>query len=128
MIVKNTTRIDKWLWSMRIFKTRSLAVEACNKGNIKINNLKVKPSRNIKIGEIIQVRKGTIKYLYKIKDITNKRINSKLVINYLEDITPEDEIIKIKSSQNKTFIFREKGKGRPTKKERRLMEKFKNIN
>ena len=128
MIVKNTTRIDKWLWSMRIFKTRSLAVEACTKGNIKINNLKVKPSKNIKIGEIIQVRKGTIKYLYKVKDITNKRINSKLVINYLEDITPEDEIIKIKSSKNKTFIFREKGKGRPTKKERRLMEKFKNIN
>ena len=119
---KNTTRIDKWLWSVRIYKTRLLATKACSGGKVKINGLSVKASRKIQSGDQIQVRKGVVKHEYKILKIADKRMGAKMVSNYLNDITPEKELEKLKIAKIIPNQKREKGKGRPTKKERRSME------
>jgi len=119
-----TTRIDKWLWSVRIFKTRTMASEACAGGKIKIDGTAVKGSRNIKKNDIVQVRKGVVKYLYKVRQIAEKRMGAKLVLEFLEDITPEAELTKLESAQKQPIQTREKGKGRPTKRERRMMDKL----
>ena len=120
---KHTTRIDKWLWAVRIFKTRTLASEACASGKIKIDGTAVKASRNIMQNDIVQVRKGIIKYVYKVRKISEKRMSAKLVSEYLEDMTPEEELAKLQSAQKQPIQTREKGQGRPTKKERRVMDK-----
>ena len=124
MAEKHTTRIDKWLWAVRIFKTRALASKACAGGKVKIDGTAVKASRNIKINDIVQVRKGVVKYLYKVRKYAEKRMAAKLVLNFLEDITPEEELAKLKSTQKQPIQTREKGQGRPTKRERRNMDKF----
>ena len=120
----HTTRIDKWLWAVRIFKTRTMASEACAGRKIKIDGTAVKGSRNIKKNDIVQVRKGVVKYLYKVRQISEKRMGAKLVPEYLEDITPKEELAKLKSAQKQPIQNREKGQGRPTKRERRNMDKF----
>ena len=120
----HTTRIDKWLWAVRIFKTRTMASEACAGGKIKIDGTAVKGSRNIKKNDIVQVRKGVVKYLYKVRQIAEKRMGAKLVLEFLEDITPEAELTKLESAQKQPIQTREKGKGRPTKRERRMMDKL----
>ena len=125
MAEKHTTRIDKWLWAVRIFKTRSIATEACARGKVKIDSITVKASRRIQRNNIIQVRKGIVKYIYKVRQIAEKRIGATLVPNFLEDITPELELAKLKSSQKQPIQTREKGMGRPTKRERRMMDKLK---
>ena len=128
MAEKHTTRIDKWLWAVRIFKTRALASKACVGGKIKIDGTAVKASRNIKKNDIVQVRKGIIKYVYKVRKIAEKRMGAKLVPDFLEDMTPEEELAKLKSAKKQPIQTREKGQGRPTKRERRkidqLREKF----
>ena len=128
MAEKHTTRIDKWLWAVRIFNTRTLASEACAGGKVKIDGIAVKASRNIKKNDIVQVRKGVVKYLYKVRQIAEKRMGAKLVPEFLEDITPEEELAKMESAQTQPTQNREKGQGRPTKRERRkidqLREKF----
>ena len=124
MAEKHTTRIDKWLWTVRIFKTRAMATEACVGGKVKIDRSTVKASRKIQLNEIVQVRKGVVKYLYKIRRISEKRMGAKLVPDFLEDITPEEELEKLKTSQKQPIQTREKGQGRPTKKERRVMDKM----
>ncbi len=124
MVEKHTTRIDKWLWAVRIFKTRSLASDACAGGKIKIDGTAVKASRNIVQNDIIQVRKGVVKYLYKVLNIAEKRMGAKLVPDFLEDITPEEELAKLQSAHKQPIQTREKGQGRPTKRERRNMDKF----
>ena len=121
---KNTTRIDKWLWAVRIYRTRLLATEACSGGKVKINGLSVKASRKIQSGDQIQVRKGVVKHEYKILKIADKRMSAKMVSNYLNDMTPEKELEKLKIAKTIPNHKREKGKGRPTKKERRSMEKL----
>ena len=123
MAEKHTTRIDKWLWAVRIFKTRALASKACTGGKVKIEGTAVKASRNIKTGDIIQIRKGVIKYIYRVKKTAEKRMGAKLVPDFLEDITPEEELVKLESSHKQPIQTREKGQGRPTKKERRVMDK-----
>jgi len=125
MAEKHTTRIDKWLWAVRIFKTRALANKACAGGKVKIDSIAVKASRKIQIGNIVQVRKGVVKYMYKVCQISEKRIGAKLVPDFLEDITPEEELAKLKTSQKQPIQTREKGQGRPTKRERRMMDKLK---
>ena len=125
MAEKHTTRIDKWLWAVRMFKTRALASEACAGGKIKIDGTSVKASRNIKARDIIQIRKGVIKYIYRVKKTAEKRMGAKLVPDFLEDITPEEELAKLKSAQKQPIQTREKGQGRPTKRERRMMDKLK---
>ena len=120
---KHTTRIDKWLWAIRIFNTRALASKACAGGKIKIDGTAVKSSRKIKQNDIVQVRKGVVKYLYKVLKIAEKRMGAKLVPDFLEDMTPEEELAKLQSAHKQPIQTREKGQGRPTKKERRLIDK-----
>ena len=125
MAEKHTTRIDKWLWAVRIFKTRALASKACTGGKVKIDSTAVKATRNIKKNDIIQVRKGVVKYLYKVRKNAEKRMGAKLVPEFLEDITPKEELAKLKTAQKQPIQTREKGQGRPTKRERRMMDKLK---
>jgi ribosome-associated heat shock protein Hsp15 len=122
---ENSVRIDKYLWAVRIFKTRNLAANACRMGRIMINDLAVKPSRDIEGGEIITVKKPPVTFSYKVKAPIENRVSASLVIDYLEDMTPASE--KIKGEINRTVSrgFREKGTGRPTKKERRVIDRLK---
>jgi len=124
MAEKHNTRIDKWLWAVRIFKTRAMATEACSGGKVKINETAVKASRKIITGDLIQVRKGVVKHLYCVLKIAEKRMSAKLISNFLEDLTPDDELAKLKSSQKQPVHTREKGQGRPTKRERRMMDQL----
>ncbi len=124
MAEKHNTRIDKWLWAVRIFKTRAQATEACAGGKVKIDSTAVKASRKIKPGETLLVRKGVIKYMYKVLKIAEKRMGAKLIIDFVEDLTSDDERAKLKSSHKQPLQTREKGQGRPTKKERRIMDEI----
>ena len=124
MVEKHTTRIDKWLWAVRIYKTRAIATEACSGGKVKINETAVKASRKIQAGDVIQVRKGVVKHIYCVLKIAEKRMGAKLISEFLEDLTPDDELAKLKSDQKQPIHTREQGQGRPTKKERRMMDKM----
>ena len=124
MAEKNTTRIDKWLWAVRIYKTRSIATEACSGGKVKIDGNTVKASRIVRIGDIIQVRKRVIKYDYKVLKISEKRMGANLIGDFMEDLTPDEELEKLKTSKRLPYQNREKGKGRPTKKERRIIDEL----
>ncbi len=117
-------RIDKFLWAVRIFKTRSLASNACRMGRILINDAGVKPSRMIEGNEIITVKKPPVTFMYKVKAPVENRVSAKLVTNFLEDITPESEKLKIDISRTLSAGFRRKGSGRPTKKERRTIDRW----
>jgi ribosome-associated heat shock protein Hsp15 len=118
-----SVRIDKFLWSVRIFKTRSLATDACRKGRVMVNGMEAKPSKMIVSGEIIVVRKPPVVFTYRILESIENRISAKLITRYIEDLTPEEEknklIVKLSGAGN----FREKGTGRPTKKERRDLDR-----
>lgn len=123
--MSDEARIDKWLWAVRIFKTRSLSAEACKKGKVTIAGQTVKPSRTIKPGEQIEVRKSPVTYSYVVKEIIQNRVGAKLVPDYVNDITSEEEKNKaISRSGNSFFVFDKNQKGRPTKKERRDMNHF----
>ena len=124
MAEKNTTRIDKWMWYVRIYKTRSISTEACVGGKVKIAGATIKASQVIRQGDIIQVRKGVVKFEYKVLKITEKRMGAKMITDYMKDITPKEELDKLKTTHATLIHRREKGKGRPTKKERRNMDKF----
>ena len=117
-------RIDKFLWSVRIYKTRSIATEACKKGRIIINNVSVKPSRSVFKDEIITVRKLPLIYTYRIIQPVGNRVSAKLVNNYIEDLTPEEEKKKLDIRHSGMTVNREKGSGRPTKKERRNLDRL----
>lgn len=117
-------RIDKWLWAVRIFKTRSIATEACKKGRVMIDNVSVKPSRNIRIGEIIQVKKPPVTFSFKVLDIADKRMGAKLVPQFMENVTPPDQYELLEINKISGFVDRQRGTGRPTKKERRNLEQF----
>ena len=117
-------RIDKWMWATRIFKTRTIAAEACKKGRIMVDGVTVKPSRMIKIGDVIQVRKPPITFSFKVLDLTEHRMGAKLVPNYLQNITPPDQYEILELNRISGFVNRAKGLGRPTKKDRRELEQF----
>ncbi len=117
-------RIDKYLWAIRVFKTRADAAEACRKGRVMINEMSVKPSRSIKPGEIIYVRKMPVIYSYKVIDPIQKRVGAKLVELYAQNITPQEELDKL-SMKDDFFVNRPRGTGRPTKKDRRTLDKLK---
>jgi ribosome-associated heat shock protein Hsp15 len=122
----NQVRIDKWLWAVRIFKTRSLAADACRKGKVLLNNGLAKSSKLIKVADKISVRKTLITYTFRVKNLSQKRISAKLAPDFVENLTPEKELKKAVRSQFPDFGSREKGMGRPTKKERRTMDRFHN--
>ncbi|MEA1887898.1 MAG: RNA-binding S4 domain-containing protein [Bacteroidota bacterium] len=117
-------RIDKFLWSVRIYKTRSIATGACKKGRIIIYDMQVKPARLVTPGEIIKVKKPPVLYTYSIKEIPPSRVSAKMVNDYIEDLTPEEEKIKLDMKQKTRARYRYKGSGRPTKKERRDLDKL----
>jgi ribosome-associated heat shock protein Hsp15 len=117
-------RIDKYLWATRIFKTRGEAADACKGGKIKINGMDAKPSREVKPGEVITVRRAPVLYSYRIIAVIDKRQPAKNVPLYIENITPQEELAKLTDSPLFAFIRREQGAGRPTKKERRELDEF----
>ena len=123
MLIDKQVRVDKWLWAIRIYKTRNQASEACRKGKIIIDDQVVKPSRILKPGDVVHVKKPPVIYAYRVKNLLGKRLSSRLVQEYFENITPESELEKLKVKE--TFIMvRDRGSGRPTKKERRTMDKL----
>ena len=117
-------RIDKWLWAVRSFKTRSLASEACRNGKIEIEDQKVKPARLVSVDEIIVVKKSPYKFKYQVKGLIGKRVSAKIASAYVTDLTPPEEILRVKSIQESAFFTRERGSGRPTKKDRRIIDRF----
>lgn len=117
-------RIDKWMWATRIFKSRTIAVEACKKGRVFIQNVPVKASRMIKVGDVIQVRKPPITFSFKVLALTEKRMGAKLVPEFLENVTTPDQYEILELFRINGFIDRAKGTGRPTKREGRELQKF----
>lgn len=113
----NEVRIDKWLWAMRIFKTRTIATEACKKGRVLMGGVAVKPSRTIKVGDTISVRKPPVTYSFLVKALAQNRLGAKLVPEYMENITPKSELDLLDVVRISGFIDRRKGLGRPTKRE-----------
>ncbi len=120
----NEVRIDKWLWAMRIFKTRTIATEACKKGRVLMGGVAVKPSRTIKTGDVIDVRKPPVTYSFRVKALTQNRLGAKLVPDYMENITPKSELDLLDIVKISGFIDRRKGLGRPTKREGRELAQF----
>lgn len=120
----NEVRIDKWMWATRIFKTRTIAAEACKKNRIMINGVNVKPSRMIKVGDVIQVRKPPVTYSFKVLALSQNRMGAKLVPEYLENVTTPEQYEILEMNRISGFVDRAKGQGRPTKKDRRELEQF----
>ena len=112
-------RIDKFLWSVRIYKTRTIAAEECEKHRVLVNDAEVKPSRNVRLGDRLTVKKLPIVYTYEIIQLVDKRQSASLVKNYITDTTPQTELDKAEIARMTAFVQRERGAGRPTKKERR---------
>lgn len=122
--MKEEVRIDKWLWAMRLFKTRSIAADACKKGKIMMSGQNLKPSRTIKVGDIIQIRKSPIIYSFRVLALTENRLGAKLVPEYMENVTTRDQYELLEITKISGFINRDKGTGRPTKKDRRDLDEF----
>lgn len=120
----DSTRIDKFLWAIRVYKTRTEATDACKGSKITVNNTDVKPSREVKAGDMICVRKGAVHYTYKVLAPIDKRVGAKEVPNYVENLTPQSELDKMKAPVETFFLKRDRGSGRPTKKDRRDMDKL----
>ncbi|MDA3866112.1 MAG: RNA-binding S4 domain-containing protein [Salinivirgaceae bacterium] len=118
-------RVDKWLWAVRIFKTRSLAADACKKSKVLVDGEAVKPSKTISVGAIVDVKKPPVIYTYKVLELVEKRMGAKLVSDYLQDLTPETELDKLQMMRHSIDGFRKRGTGRPTKKERRDLDDLK---
>ncbi len=119
----DTPRIDKWLWAVRIFKTRSQATQACRSGKVKIDDQAVKPSREVQPDMVIQVQWGPIQRTLRVVELLKNRVGAKLVPNYMEDLTPEDEYKKLEIIHSRDGL-RPHGKGRPTKKDRRELDEW----
>ena len=117
-------RIDKWLWAMRIFKPRTVAPEACKKGRVLMGGVPVKPSRTIKEGDVIDVRKPPVTYSFRVKALCQNRLGAKLVPDYMENITPQSQLDLLDIVKISGFIDRRKGLGRPTKREGRELSRF----
>lgn len=124
-MAKGEIRIDKWLWAVRVFKTRTIATEACKKGRVTMENgTVVKPSRTIKVGDVINVRKSPVTYSFRVLALTENRLGAKLVSEYMENITPQSQLDLLEIVKISGFIDRRKGLGRPTKREGRELAKF----
>ena len=118
-------RIDKYLWAIRVYKTRTDATDACKGGKVRINGAEgadTKPSKPVKVGDTIVARKGPVVYTYRVLQLIDKRQGAKLVPNYAENLTPPEELAKLRAPVETFFLKRDRGAGRPTKKDRRQME------
>lgn len=120
--IMDSVRIDKYLWAIRVYKTRTDATEACRGGKVSVGGVSVKPSREVKAGDVVEARKGPVVYTYKILAPLEKRVGAKEVERYAENLTPQSELDKLKTPVETFFIRRDRGTGRPTKKERREMD------
>ena len=120
----NEARIDKWMWAVRIFKTRTIAAEACKKGRISINGALAKAARTVKPGDVIQVRKPPVTYSFKVLQPIEKRVGAKLVAEMMENVMTPEQYELLEMSRVSGFVNRAKGTGRPTKKDRRRLEEF----
>jgi len=127
MTIIEKVRIDKWLWAVRIYKTRNQAAEACKKGRIIINGIEVKPSREVKAGDTVFVRKLPVIYTIRVKGVLENRLPANRVKEYLDDLTSPEELEKLKL-KDMSFFKRDPRTGRPTKKERRLLDNILNSN
>ena len=119
-------RIDKWLWMTRLFKTRSIATDACNAGKVKMNGIKVKPSKEVKVDEVYTVKIGILDKTVQVISAPKSRVGAQLVSLYYTDLTPEEEYERVKAARMK-FEYRDQGDGRPTKRERRQIEYLKDF-
>jgi ribosome-associated heat shock protein Hsp15 len=117
-------RLDKWLWAARIFKTRTIAADACKNGRVMIDGVKMKPSRMIKEGDVLQVRKPPVTYSFKVLKAIQNRVGAKLVPEVLENVTTPDQYELLEMNRISGFVGRARGTGRPTKKERRELDDF----
>ena len=115
-------RIDKYLWSIRVYKTRTDATDACKGGKVRVNGADTKPSKNVKVGDVIVVRKGAVTYTFKVLQLVDRRQGAALVPSYAENLTPEEELAKLRAPVETFFLKRDRGTGRPTKKDRRQMD------
>ena len=123
-MAKDEVRIDKFMWATRIFKTRTIATEACKKGRVMLDGVAVKPSRMIKVGDVIQVRKPPVTYSFRVLALSENRMGAKLVPGYLENITPPEQYELLEMVRIGGFVNRQKGLGRPTKRDGRQMKQF----
>ncbi len=117
-------RIDKYLWAIRAFKTRTEAADACKGGKVKVGDVNAKPSRDVEAGDVLTVRKGIVTYTYKVIQPTEHRVGAALVPQFAENLTPEEELAKLKAPVETFFVTRDRGSGRPTKKDRRDIERL----
>lgn len=117
-------RIDKYLWAIRAFKTRSEAADACKGNRVKVNDADAKPSRTVKIGDRIEVRKAAVHYSWRVIGLIENRVGAQLVPQYAENLTPQSELDKLKAPVETFFVKRDRGAGRPTKKDRRTIEEM----
>ena len=117
-------RIDKWLWAVRIYKTRSIAAEACKKGHVSIGERTAKPAHNIRVGDVVNVKKAPITYSFKVLKCAENRVGAKLVPELMENITPQEQYEILEMSRMSGFVDRARGTGRPPKKERRDLDQF----
>ena len=122
--MKEEVRIDKWLWATRIFKTRTIASDACKKGRVTIKGQNVKPSHGIRVGQVVEVRKPPVTYSFEVLGLIENRVGAKLVPNYLKNVTSRDQLELLEMVKISGFVNRQKGLGRPTKKEERELAQF----
>jgi len=120
--MSDSVRIDKYVWAIRLYKTRSEATDACNGNKVQINGSPVKPSKTVKIGDMVAVRKGSVQLSYKVLQLAEQRMGAKMVPEFAENLTPQAELDKFKAPVETFFVRRERGSGRPTKKERRDLD------
>ncbi|MDE6444921.1 MAG: RNA-binding S4 domain-containing protein [Muribaculaceae bacterium] len=123
--MKTEERIDKWLWCMRVFKTRTIATDACKKGRVSIGGVVMKPSRMVRPGDVIDVKKPPITYSFRVKQIAPNRLGAKLVPEYLENVTSPSQYELLEMTKISGFVDRRKGLGRPTKRDSRDLSRFK---
>jgi ribosome-associated heat shock protein Hsp15 len=124
MTENKPVRIDKYLWAVRLYKTRSIAADECRKGRILIKEVQAKPSRSVSKDEIIIVKKPPVTYTFRILELTGNRVSAKISAQFIEDLTPDSEKAKLEISHAGGKVLRVRGTGRPTKKERRLIDRF----
>lgn len=120
----DSARLDKWLWASRIYKTRSIAIDACKNGRVMMNGGRLKASHPVKAGDVIEVRKPPVTYSFRVLQPIEKRVGAKLVPEIMENVTPPEQYELLEMSRISGFVGRAKGTGRPTKKDRRALEDF----
>jgi ribosome-associated heat shock protein Hsp15 len=123
--MQTAVRIDKWLWAVRLYRTRSAAIEACRAGHIKIEGRSVKPARDIQVGEVVVAQVGPIQRTVRVIGLIDRRVGASQVPQLLEDLTPAEEYAKRREPELKAGPVWERGQGRPTKRNRRLLDRFK---